>query len=119
VTDKSLLTPETPLDCVELDARTFNVLSANGFKTVGDLQVIQDAQLLRLIGFGRLSLADLRSQVPYKASEVDRLAAFIDETLTGKPSKITPGAAYGTTKLSRKQIDPVHLATKILEFLRS
>lgn len=49
-----------PIGDLELSVRTFNVLSNYGIRTLGDLEKVREIDLLRLKGFGRKSLNELK-----------------------------------------------------------
>jgi hypothetical protein len=57
-TDSILNIEDVPIDTLGLSMRTKNCLLLNEFKTVGDVMKMNDRQLLRLINFGRTSLAE-------------------------------------------------------------
>jgi N utilization substance protein A len=65
-TSASAISPEQykmPLEQLGLSARTFNIISGSGITKVGQLLEKSDADLLKLKGFGKKSLAELKERL--------------------------------------------------------
>jgi len=77
------ITPETSVDWLEISVRVQNACKNLGLETVVDFILTPDAEWLRLLNFGRVSLnevRDVRSQIEYKLRAVD-VHAYIDARL--------------------------------------
>lgn len=59
------LNAQTPITALKFSTRVVNALLHADIKTAGDLAAARDCDLWRLVNFGRTSLAEVRSVVPY------------------------------------------------------
>ncbi|MFW6456985.1 MAG: DNA-directed RNA polymerase subunit alpha [Planctomycetota bacterium] len=67
-------TLSTPIEVLDLNARSQNCLEAEGLKTVGDVLEKSEEELLNVRNFGQVSLDDLREKLEERDLEVGLLA---------------------------------------------